>query len=98
MVSGANVGTVYLRDGQIVHADAGTECGDDALIEIVSWGEIEFAYDRAAFPGVETVSTAWNALLLDALEEGKRSAPSRPGGSKPGERFPVLAGEIPAYS
>jgi hypothetical protein len=74
MVSGANVGTVYLRDGQIVHAEAGTECGNDALVEIVSWGEIEFAYDRAASPGVETVSKAWNALLLDALEEGKRRA------------------------
>ena len=28
----------YLRDGQIVHADAGTECGNDALVEIVSCG------------------------------------------------------------
>ena len=74
MVSGANVGTIYLRDGQVVHAETGTECGNDALVEIVSWGEIEFAYDRAASPGVETISKAWNALLLDALEEGRRRA------------------------
>jgi len=40
----------------------------------VSWGEIELAYDRAASPAVETVSKAWNALLLDALEEGRRRA------------------------
>ena len=74
MVSGANVGTIYLRDGQVVHSETGTEYGNDALVEIVSWGEIEFAYDRAACPGVETVSKAWNALLLDALEEGRRRA------------------------
>ena len=51
MVSGANVGTVYLRDGQIVHAEAGTECGNDALVEIVSWGEMKAAPTaRAASP------------------------------------------------
>ena len=38
MVSGANVGTVYLRDGQVVHSETGTECGNDALVEMVSWG------------------------------------------------------------
>lgn len=74
MVSDTSVGTVYLRDGQIVHAETATEYGDDALIEIVSWGEIEFAYDRAASPGIETVKEVWNALLLNALEEGRRRA------------------------
>ena len=74
IVSGANVGTIYLRHGQVVHSETGTEYGDDALVEIVSWGEIEFAYDRAATPSVETISKAWNALLLDALEEGRRRA------------------------
>ena len=74
MVFGANIGTIYLRNGQVVHSETGTEYGDDALVEIVSWGEIEFAYDRAATPGVETISKAWNALLLDALEEGRRRA------------------------
>ena len=74
IVSGANVGTIYLRHGQVVHSETGTEYGDDALVEIVSWGEIEFAYDRAATPNVETISKAWNALLLDALEEGRRRA------------------------
>jgi len=74
MVSSGNVGTVYLRDGQVVHTETATEYGEDGLNEIVSWGEIEFAYDRAASPGVETISKTWNALLLDALEEGRRRA------------------------
>ncbi|PYL80854.1 MAG: hypothetical protein DMF23_15495 [Verrucomicrobia bacterium] len=74
MVSGSNVGTAYLRDGQIVHAETATECGDAALFEIVSWGEIEFAYDRSVHAGVETIKKAWKALLIDALEEGRRRA------------------------
>jgi hypothetical protein len=74
MVSGSNVGTAYLRDGQMVHAQTATECGDAALFEIVSWGEIEFAYDRSVHAGVETIKKAWNALLIDALEEERRRA------------------------
>ena len=74
MISGSNVGTLYLRDGQIVHAETATEYGDNALFEIVSWGEIEFAYDRSVHAGVETIKKAWNALLIDALEEGRRRA------------------------
>ena len=46
MVSGSNVGTAYLRDGQIVHAETATEYGDGALFEIVNWGEIEFVAHR----------------------------------------------------
>jgi Domain of unknown function (DUF4388) len=74
MVAGANVGTAYLRDGQLVHAETAMESGNEALFEMVSWGEIEFAYDRSAVAGVETIAKAWNALLVDALEEGKRRA------------------------
>ena len=33
MVSGANVGTIYLRDGQVMHAETGTECGNDASLK-----------------------------------------------------------------
>lgn len=74
MVSGSNVGTIYLRDGQIMHAQTAHECGHGALIEMVSWGEIEFAYDRAAVAGVKTVTKTWDALLIDAVEEQKRRA------------------------
>ena len=74
MILGRNVGTIYLCDGQLVHAETTGEYGDDALFEMVSWGEVEFAYDRAAVAGVETIRKPWNALLIDALEEGRRRA------------------------
>jgi CheY-like chemotaxis protein len=74
MVAGANIGTAYLREGQLVHAETTTESGNEALLEIVSWGEIEFAYDRNAVAGVETIRKGWNALLVDALEERRRRA------------------------
>jgi hypothetical protein len=57
-----------------VHAETATQCGDAALFEIVSWREIEFAYDRSVHASVETIKKAWNALLIDALEEERRRA------------------------
>ena len=74
MVAGAQLGTVYLRDGGIVHAETQSAHGDDAVFEIVGWGEIEFAYDRGVSSAVETVKRAWDELLIAAVEERKRRA------------------------
>lgn len=74
IVRGSWIGAVYLRDGAIVDAETAGLRGYPALVEMVSWGEVEFAYDRAITAAAETLSGAWNELLSDALEENKRSA------------------------
>lgn len=74
MVSGENVGTVYLRDGHIVHAETTNSYGNDALVEIVGWGEIEFAYESKVGPRATTLNKRWVELLVEAIEECKRRA------------------------
>jgi hypothetical protein len=74
IVRGSRVGTVFLHDGAIVHAETNGICGYPALVEMVSWGEIEFAYDRAMTTEKETLRASWDELLKDAIEENKRSA------------------------
>ena len=74
MVRGSRVGAVYLRDGALVHAETAGVHGYPALVEMVSWGEIEFAYDRAILAETETLRGGWDKLLSEALEENKRSA------------------------
>ena len=74
MISGGNVGTAYLRDGRIVHAETAGESAAGAIFEMVSWGEVEFAYDRSVHAGVETIEKAWDALFIDALEEERHRA------------------------
>ncbi len=74
VVRGSRVGTVYLRDGAIVHAGTAGVHGYPALVEMVSWGEIEFAYDRAMTAEAETLRDRWDQMLADALEENQRSA------------------------
>jgi hypothetical protein len=74
MVRGSYVGTVYLRDGTILYAQAAGLCGQPALVEMVRWGEIEFAYDRSVMSPQRTFHQPWDELLRDAIEETKRSA------------------------
>lgn len=74
MVAGSNVGTVYLRDGQIVHAETTTAQGNEAMVEIVSWGDVEFAYDRKVDSPANSLKKPWDDLLIEAVEERKRQA------------------------
>jgi hypothetical protein len=74
VVRGSRVGAVYLRNGALVHAETNGVRGYPALVEMISWGEIEFAYDRAMTAETETLRDPWDQILNDALEENKRSA------------------------
>jgi len=74
MVTGSQLGTVYLGDGRILHAETQSARGDDAVFEIVGWSEIEFAYDRGVNPPDETVKRNWDELLIAAIEERQRRA------------------------
>jgi hypothetical protein len=72
-------GIVFLRAGEIVHAEITAARGQAALSEIVDWGLVEFAYDRTVRPPVETITKKWHEALHNAVQhnetlEGGRSA------------------------
>src|SRR6202011_3560541 len=60
-------GLVFLRAGKIAHAETTTARGRDALLEIVSWEFIEFAYERSVRPPLETITAAWYDILIDVV-------------------------------
>jgi Domain of unknown function (DUF4388) len=70
MVQPTRNGIVYLRDGKIVHAESAAAGGTAALLEIVAWGLIEFAYDPSA-RAPETISMPWDDALLQAIGRHK---------------------------
>lgn len=74
IVSGGNVGTVYLCNGQMTHAETAECYGEGSLVEMVSWGEIEFAYDAKLAAPVVTLAKPWQQLLIQSVEEHKRRA------------------------
>lgn len=52
-------GFVFLRNGKIVHAETMSARGREALLEVVSWKFVEFAYERSVRPPLETITAAW---------------------------------------
>jgi CheY-like chemotaxis protein len=72
LVKEAKSGLVFLRGGKIVHAETTTARGRDALLEMVSWEFIEFAYERSVRPPLETITAAWHDVLIDVVTAGKQ--------------------------
>ena len=72
MVKGAKSAIAYLRNGQIVHAETTGGRGNEALIEIVDWQYVEFAYDRTVRPPVDTITRPWDEVLVEAVERHKQ--------------------------
>jgi len=66
-----HVGIVYLRDGQIVHAEGAGIRGTEALLEIAGWGDVELAYD-ASERAAETISTPWDEALVQAMAQNRK--------------------------
>jgi len=71
LVKESKSGLVFLRNGKIVHAETTAARGRDALFEMVSWELIEFAYERSVRPPLETITTAWDDLMIDAVADQK---------------------------
>ena len=78
MVKDEKNGLVYLRNGKIVHAETTMARGRDALVEIVAWKYVEFAYERSVRPPLETIIARWDETLIDVLAPDKRETESHP--------------------
>jgi CheY-like chemotaxis protein len=70
-------GIVFLREGKIVHAEAAVTRGTQALLEVASWGDIEFAYDPS-IRAPETISTPWDEALVQAVTGERPAEPLEP--------------------
>ena len=70
---GADQGTVYFREGALVHALAGDAVGDDAMYQLLGWSEGRFRLTRDADPQPRTV-TAKLANFISTADTGPSSS------------------------
>lgn len=70
LVHATGTAMVFLRHGNIVHAETTQSRGTQALFEICRWNETEFAYD-ASVRSEQTISMRWDAALIQALQRRK---------------------------
>lgn len=72
----SQVGWLYFRSGNLVHAKTGEQVGEAAVREMLRWENGQITHERGSFPAVETISAPWQSVLLraaHALDESDRT-------------------------
>jgi CheY-like chemotaxis protein len=77
MVKDGKNGLVFLRSAKIVHAETTAARGQEALVEIVAWQYVEFAYERTVCAPIETITGSWDDVLIEAAMAKEEEAGSR---------------------
>ncbi len=94
------VGYLYFRGGQIVHAMSSLHMGESAALEILSWTTGLFELCNAGWPDADTIQATSQSLLLrsaHARDESGRRAPNliRFPGSRPDSAPPAAEERAP---
>jgi len=81
--SGSEVGYLFFRGGQIVHAVSRRGIGETAALEILRWSDGTFEPCSAGWPDRDSVSSNWQNLILLAAqhrdESGRHNLVAFPG-------------------
>ena len=76
-------GLIFMRDGEILHAEQGGLAGDAAFYEILSWPAGRFSLQENVTSTRSTIKASCQFLVLEAHrlidERRAASAPRRPG-------------------
>jgi predicted regulator of Ras-like GTPase activity (Roadblock/LC7/MglB family) len=78
-------GLIFMRAGQVIHADAGQVVGEDALFAMATWIPVRFALQPNVETTRATIRRGWELLrpeIASALARPAKSAAPSPG-SKP---------------
>jgi hypothetical protein len=71
--SGSEVGYLYFRAGQIVHAVSRRGVGETAALEILRWCDGTFEACNAGWPDRDSIGSSWQNLLLLAAQHRDES-------------------------
>jgi hypothetical protein len=94
--SAGEVGYLYFRGGQIVHAVSRRGIGETAALEILRWNDGTFEACNAGWPDRDSIGSNWQNLLLLAAqyrdESGRHNLVAFPGpGARSGSLRPSSA-------
>ncbi len=59
-------GYIYIKDGEIIHAEVEHFSGEDAVFTLISWGEGDFVFEEQEFNVQQTISRSVTSLLMEA--------------------------------
>jgi CheY-like chemotaxis protein len=61
-------GAIYIRDGSIIHAQAGQSVGEEAFKRLIALVSGDFRSQPFVEPPEETIQMPWESLLMDAAQ------------------------------
>jgi predicted regulator of Ras-like GTPase activity (Roadblock/LC7/MglB family) len=91
-------GLVFLRDGEVIHAEQGGVTGEAAFYEIISWPAGRFSHKENVATTRRTIQKSCQFLLLEAhrlMDEGRESR-ANPGRPAPPAGLPAAKPNSPA--
>ena len=71
---GNEEGTIYFRDGNIVHAEKDELTGEAAFYHIMNWHNGEFSAKRSVSIPKETIFNSWQSLLLESMRRADENS------------------------
>ena len=60
-------GTIFFRDGEMIHAEAGEKTGEEAVYELLGWEDGSFQLKKGAEPNLRTIETPWSGVILEGM-------------------------------
>lgn len=64
---GDEVGSIYFREGAVVHAEAPGLEGEEAVYEMIEWETAHSALDETIKSPEVTISSSWERLLMESV-------------------------------
>lgn len=59
--------SIFFNNGQVIHAQAGTLQGEDAIYHLLSWNNGAFRMNDFQFSPEQNVTEPWNHLLMEGM-------------------------------
>jgi predicted regulator of Ras-like GTPase activity (Roadblock/LC7/MglB family) len=72
--SGAKEASLFLKEGEAVHAECGLQVGEEVIYELLVWENGSFELRTNVEPPEQTVTTPWSSLLLEGLQRADEAA------------------------
>ena len=60
-------GSIFFKDGEMIHAEKGGKTGEEAIYELLNWEDGSFHLKMGAEPSLRTIDTPWSGVILEGM-------------------------------
>jgi CheY-like chemotaxis protein/predicted regulator of Ras-like GTPase activity (Roadblock/LC7/MglB family) len=61
------IGSIYFKDGEMIHAETDRATGEEAIYELLEWEDGSFQLKMGAEPSLRTIDKPWSGVILEGM-------------------------------